>query len=61
VKIPAGASTTLKLEEATPIHKSVDIRTETGVAELKVFLRASAARLDAATRAALEQVVELHR
>jgi hypothetical protein len=61
VKIPAGASTTLKLEEATPIHKSVDIRTEAGVAELKVFLHASAARLDAGARAALEQVVELHR
>jgi len=61
VKIPAGASATLKLEEATPIHKSVDIRTEAGVAELKVFLRASAARLEPGTRASLEQVVELYR
>lgn len=61
VKIPANASATLKIEEATPIHKSVDIRTELGVAELKLFLRASAARLEPATRAALEQVVDLHR
>jgi len=61
VKIPASSSATLKLEEATPIHKSVDIRTEAGVAELKVFLRTAAARLDAGTRAALEQVVELYR
>ena len=39
----------------------MDIRTEAGVAELKLFLHASAARLEPATRAALEQVVELHR
>jgi len=61
VKIPANASATLKIEEATPIHKSVDIRTEVGVGELKLFLRTAAARLEPGTRAALEQVVELHR
>jgi outer membrane protein OmpA-like peptidoglycan-associated protein len=61
VKIPANAAATLKIEEATPIQKSVDIRTEAGVAELKLFLQVSAARLEPGTRAALEQVVELHR
>ena len=61
VKIPANASATLKLEEVTPIHKTVDIRTEAGVGELKLFLKVAAPRLDPAVRAALEQVVELHR
>jgi chromosome segregation ATPase len=61
VKIPANSSATLKLEESTPIKKSVDIRTSAGVAELKLYLTAAAARLEPGTRAALEQVVELHR
>ncbi len=61
VKIPANASATLKLEESTPIHKSVDIRTSSGVNELKLYLAAASARLEPGTRAALEQVVELHR
>ncbi|HTQ08093.1 MAG TPA: OmpA family protein [Polyangiaceae bacterium] len=61
VKIPANSAATLKIEEATPIRKTVDIRSEAGVAELAVFLQASAARLDPGTLAALEQVVELHR
>jgi hypothetical protein len=61
VKIPANGSATLKLEESTPIRKSVDIRTSAGVAELKLYLTAAAARLEPGTRAALEQVVELHR
>jgi hypothetical protein len=61
VKIPASSSAKLTLEESTPIHKRVDIRTTSGVAELKLYLSAAASRLDAGTRAALEQVVELHR
>ena len=61
VKIPASTTATLKLEEMTPIHKSVDVRTDAGVAELKLFLHVAAARLEPAVRAALEQVVELHR
>lgn len=61
VKLGANESAKLKIEEATPIKKSVDIRTEDGVGELKLFLEASAARLEPGTRAALEQVVELHR
>ena len=61
VKIPANASATLKIEEFTPIHKSVDIRTDAGVGELKLFLKVAAPRLDPAVRASLEQVVELHR
>ncbi len=61
VKIPANAAATLKIEEATPIRKSVDIRTQPGIAELALFLQASAARLEPGTLAALRQVVELNR
>src|SRR4051812_17890439 len=61
VKLAPNASEKLTLEEATPIKKSVDIRSDGGIAELKLFLQASAARLEPTTRAALEQVVELNR
>jgi hypothetical protein len=61
VKVPANSSAKLKIEESTPIKKTVDIRTSAGVSELKLFLSAAAARLEPSTRAALEQVVELHR
>jgi hypothetical protein len=61
VKIGPNSCEKLTLEEATPIKKSVDIRSAGGVAELKLFLQASAARLDPNTRASLEQVVELNR
>lgn len=58
VKVAAGESATLKIEEATPIQKTVDIRNSTGVGELKLYLRAASARLDPETRARLEQIVE---
>ena len=61
VKVPANQSATLKIEEATPIRKTVDIRSSAGVGELKLYLRAAAARLDPETRARLEQIVEMHR
>ena len=61
VKVAANASATLRIEESTPIQKSVDIRTEHGIAELKVFLRARAARVTPETRTRLDQIVEMHR
>jgi hypothetical protein len=61
VKLAANSSASLKIEEATPIKKTVDIRTDGGVSELKLFLESNAARLEPGTRAGLEQVVELHR
>lgn len=61
VKVPAGASATLRIEESTPIQKSVDIRSAGGVAELKLYLKVAGARVDADTRARLEQVIEMHR
>jgi chromosome segregation ATPase len=61
VKVPAGESASLKIEEATPIKKTVDIRNATGVGELKLYLRAASARLDPETRGRLEQIVDMHR
>jgi hypothetical protein len=61
VKVAPGASSTLRIEASTPIQKTVDIRTVAGIGELKLYLKASASRLDVATRARLEQVVEQHR
>ncbi|HEY3500403.1 MAG TPA: DUF4139 domain-containing protein [Polyangiaceae bacterium] len=61
VKVPANQSASLKIEEATPIKKTVDIRSSSGVNELKLFLRAAAARLEPETRTRLEQIVEMHR
>jgi hypothetical protein len=60
VRVPAGASTTLAIEEATPMQKSVDIGTAAGVGDLKLYLR-SASKLEPETRQRLEQVVEMHR
>jgi uncharacterized coiled-coil DUF342 family protein len=60
VKVPAGASTTLAIEEATPMQKSVDIATAAGVGDLKLYLR-SASKLEPETRQRLEQIVEMHR
>jgi uncharacterized protein YhaN len=60
VKVAAGASATLAIEEATPIEKSVDIGTAAGVGDLALYLR-SATKLEPETRSRLEQVVAMHR
>jgi hypothetical protein len=61
VEVPAGATAKLRIEEGMPISKSVDIRTSGGIADLKLYLRAAEARLDAETRTRLQQVVDMHR
>jgi hypothetical protein len=61
VEVPAGGSAKLRIEEGTPISKTVDIRTSGGIADLKLYLRAAQARLDAETRTRLEQIVDMHR
>jgi hypothetical protein len=61
VEVPAGASAKLRIEEGTPISKTVDIRTSGGIADLKLYLRTAQARLDAETRTRLEQIVDMHR
>ncbi|HVR20799.1 MAG TPA: DUF4139 domain-containing protein, partial [Polyangiaceae bacterium] len=49
VKVAAGASAVLAIEEATPMQKSVDIGTAAGIGDLKLYLR-SATKLDPETR-----------
>lgn len=61
VKVRANSSATLRVEESTPIQKTVDIRGASGIADLKLYLKAAGARIDADTRTRLEQVVEMHR
>jgi hypothetical protein len=61
VEVPAGGTATLRIEEGTPISKTVDIRTTSGVADLKLYLRAAAKRLDPETLSRLEQIVDMHR
>jgi hypothetical protein len=61
VKVLANASATLRIEESTPIQKTVDIRGASGIADLTLYLKAAGARIDAETRARLEQVIEMHR
>jgi hypothetical protein len=61
VKVPANASATLRIEESTPIQKTVDIRGASGIADVTLYLKAAGARIDAETRARLEQVIEMHR
>jgi hypothetical protein len=61
VKVAAGATATLVIEESTPMTKTVDIRTGSGASELKLYLRAAAARLDPETKSRLDQIVEMHR
>jgi hypothetical protein len=60
ITIPAGGTTTLAIEESTPIQKSVDVRTDGGVAELALYLR-SASKLPDELKQKLEQVVAMHR
>jgi hypothetical protein len=61
VEVSAGGTAKLRIEEGTPISKTVDIRTSSGIADLKLYLRAAQARLDAETRTRLEQIVDMHR
>lgn len=60
VTVPAGGSVSLTIEESTPIQKSVDVRTDTGVAELALFLK-TAGKLPDELRQKLEQVIDMHR
>jgi hypothetical protein len=61
VKVQANGSATLRIEESTPIEKTVDIRGAAGIGDLKLYLRAASARIDKETRTRLEQIVEAHR
>lgn len=60
VTVPAGGSLTLTIEEATPIQKTVDVRSEAGVAELGLYLKA-AQNLPDDLKQKLGQVLTMHR
>lgn len=60
VTVPAGASLTLEIEEATPIQKSVDVRSAGGVAELGLYLK-TAKTLPEDLKQKLSQVLSMHR
>jgi hypothetical protein len=60
VVVPPSKSVTLRIEEATPIAKQVDIRTPGGVEQLKLYLK-SARGLSPELSTRLAEVVEMHR
>jgi len=60
VNVPANDSVTLSIEESTPIQKSLDIRSESGIAELGLFLH-SASKLEPELASKLSHIVERHR
>ncbi|HEY4156555.1 MAG TPA: hypothetical protein VGM29_00600 [Polyangiaceae bacterium] len=60
VEVPAGESAQLSIEESTPIQKSIDIRTDAGVAEIALYLRA-ASGVDPELSQKLDKIVQTHR
>lgn len=60
VTVPAGSSLTLEIEEATPINKTVDVRSAGGVAELGLYLK-TAKNLPEDLKQKLSQVLVMHR
>ncbi len=60
VTVPAGSSLNLTIEESTPIQKTVDVRSEGGVAELGLYLKA-APNLPDDLKQKLGQVLTMHR
>jgi hypothetical protein len=60
VTVPAGSSLILTIEEATPIQKTVDARSDAGVSELGLYLK-TAKNLPDDLHQKLEQVLAMHR
>ncbi|MDF3071772.1 MAG: uncharacterized protein K0R38_7373, partial [Polyangiaceae bacterium] len=60
VTIPAGGALSLTIEEATPVRKTVDVRSAAGVAEMGLYLKA-AKELPDELRQKLGQVLTMHR
>jgi hypothetical protein len=60
VTVPAGSSLVLSIEEATPIQKTVDVRTPAGVAELGLYLKIAKGLPDE-LKQKLSQVLAMHR
>jgi len=60
VNVPANDSTALSIEESTPLQKTIDIRTDAGIAEIGLFLHAASA-LEPQLADQLTRVVARHR
>jgi hypothetical protein len=60
ITVPAGGSLHLTIEESTPIQKTVDVRSEGGVAELGLYLKAAPSLADD-LKQKLGQVLTMHR
>jgi hypothetical protein len=60
ITVPAGGSLDLTIEESTPIQKTVDVRSEAGVAELGLYLK-TANSLPEDLKEKLGQVLSMHR
>ncbi|HYJ08890.1 MAG TPA: DUF4139 domain-containing protein [Polyangiaceae bacterium] len=60
VTVPAGGSIKLTIDESTPISKSVDVRTPTGVGQLGLYLK-TAQNLPDDLRQKLQTVLQMHR
>jgi hypothetical protein len=60
ITVPACGSLDLTIEESTPIQKTVDVRSEAGVAELGLYLK-TANSLPEDLREKLGQVLSMHR
>jgi hypothetical protein len=60
VTVPPGGTLSLTIEESTPIQKTVDARSEAGVAELGLYLKA-AKNLPDDLKQKLGQVLTMHR
>jgi len=60
VNVPANESVNLSIQESTPMQKSLDIRTEGGIAELGLFLH-STSKLEPELASKLKQIVDRHR
>ena len=60
VKVPARGAKKLRIEEAMPIMKTVDIRTAPGIKDLALFLRTSS-RLEPELKKKLAEIIEMHR
>ena len=60
VTVPAGGSLALTIEESTPIQKTVDARSDAGVAEIGLYLK-TAKNLPDDLKQKLGQVLTMHR
>ncbi len=60
VTVPAGSSLKLTIEEATPIQKTVDVRTPGGIVELGLYLKTAKALPDD-LKQKLSQILQMHR